>query len=98
MKMKVTRLETLSTIAQSPEYRGAHNQASKCFFWVEKIPCDLFCDTHHVGFYTQCYKVVFSMHLLGDPSLYAYQVKTGVTDLFVKTREYPNLQIWLRNA
>eukprot|EP00956_Cyclotella_meneghiniana_P039469 scaffold172367_cov25-Cyclotella_meneghiniana.AAC.1 len=28
MKMKVTRLETLSTIAQSPEYRGAHNQAS----------------------------------------------------------------------
>ena len=34
-----------------------------------------------------------SMHLLGDPSLYAYQVKTGVTDLFIKTREYLNLQI-----
>ena len=27
------------------------------------------------------------MHLLGDPSMYAYQVKTGVTDLFVKTRD-----------
>ncbi len=28
------------------------------------------------------------MHLLGDPSLLAYQYKTGVSDLIVKTREY----------
>jgi len=35
----------------------------------------------------QCYKVVFSMHLLGDPSLLLHQWKTGVKDLFVKTAE-----------
>jgi len=34
----------------------------------------------------QSYKVIFSMHLLGDPSLLAYQYKTGVSDLIVKTR------------
>lgn len=36
----------------------------------------------------QCYKVVFSMHLLGDPSLLAHQWKTGVTDLVVKTGKF----------
>lgn len=33
----------------------------------------------------QCYKVVLSMHLLGDPSLLLHQWKTGVKDLVVKT-------------
>ena len=33
----------------------------------------------------QCYKVVFSMQLLGDPSLLLHQWKTGVKDLVVKT-------------
>lgn len=59
------------------------------------------CNQYHVSYFVtliifvfamQCYKVVFSMHLLGDPSLYAYQVKTGVTDLFVKTREFQNVR------
>eukprot|EP01082_Thalassiosira_pseudonana_P015658 g14534.t1 g14534 contig9:2076053-2079490(+) len=35
----------------------------------------------------QSYKVIFSMHLLGDPSLLAHQVKTGVSDLVFKTRD-----------
>ena len=36
----------------------------------------------------QCYKVVFSMHLLGDPSLLLHQWKTGATDLVVKTGKF----------
>jgi hypothetical protein len=35
----------------------------------------------------QSYKVVFSMNLLGDPSLLAYQYKTGISDLVLKTRD-----------
>ena len=36
----------------------------------------------------QSYKVIFSMHLLGDPSLLAHQVKTGVSDLVFKTSKW----------
>lgn len=35
----------------------------------------------------QSYKVIFSMHLLGDPSLLAHEWKTGVTDLVSKTKD-----------
>ena len=35
----------------------------------------------------QSYKVIFSMHLLGDPSQLAHEWKTGVTDLVSKTRD-----------
>lgn len=34
----------------------------------------------------QSYKVVFSMHLLGDPSLLVHQWRTGVSDLVFRTR------------
>eukprot|EP00804_Cyclotella_cryptica_P012787 CCRYP_010547-RA/>CCRYP_010547-RA protein AED:0.05 eAED:0.05 QI:183/0.85/0.81/1/0.76/0.63/22/985/2990 len=69
---------------------------SPCFRYNEITATDRYCDvvdlatdvavSYVVKTIKQCYKVVFSMHLLGDPSLYAYQVKTGVTDLFTKTR------------
>lgn len=36
----------------------------------------------------QCYKVVFSMHLLGDPSLLLHQWKTGLTDIVIKTGKF----------
>lgn len=35
----------------------------------------------------QSYKVIFAMNLLGDPSLLAYQYKTGISDLVLKTRD-----------
>ena len=35
----------------------------------------------------QSYKVLFSMNLLGDPSLLAYQYKTGISDLVLLTRD-----------
>lgn len=35
----------------------------------------------------QSYKVIFSMHLLGDPSLLVHEWKTGVTDLVSQTHD-----------
>ena len=70
---------------------------SPSFKYKNVIETDRYCDildlardiatSYIVQTIKQSYKVVLSMHLLGDPTLWAHQVKTGFTDLFVKTGE-----------
>lgn len=43
----------------------------------------------------QAYKVIFSMQLLGDPSHLLFQYKSGVKDLFTKTRKCPVIFVLL---
>ena len=71
---------------------------SPCFEYSMVEESDQYCDIVDLGTdiatsyllqtIIQSYKVVFSMQILGDPSKYASQVKTGVKDLFTKTREW----------
>ncbi|KAL7543622.1 LOW QUALITY PROTEIN: hypothetical protein ACHAXR_013206 [Thalassiosira sp. AJA248-18] len=70
---------------------------SPCFRYTHVTYTDQYCDifdllsdiaiSYFVESIKQSYKVVFSMELLGDPSELLHQYKTGVTDLFTKTRD-----------
>jgi len=69
---------------------------SPTFRYSKEICTDQYCDifdllqeiakSYVMQTVKQAYKIVFSMQLLGDPSELIRQYKTGVRDLFVKTR------------
>ena len=81
---------------------GAHfAHVSPTFKYSELTDADRYCDiidlakdiiiSYVIQSIQQSYKVIFSMHLLGDPSLLAHEWKTGVTDLVSKTRKCSHL-------
>jgi hypothetical protein len=70
---------------------------SPTFTYTAIVDTDRYCDivelatdiviSYIIRSIKQSYKVLFSMNLLGDPSLLAYQYKTGISDLFLLTRD-----------
>lgn len=70
----------------SPTFRFSHVSYSETycalFDLIEEISGPYINQTIQQG-----YKVIFSMQLLGDPSKLLFQYKSGVKDLFTKTRK-----------
>jgi len=70
---------------------------SPTFRYATIIGTDHYCDilelardiaiSYIVQSIKQSYKVVFSMHLLGDPSFLVHQYRTGISDLVLRTRD-----------
>jgi hypothetical protein len=71
----------------SPTYTYSSVHYVDTYSDIIELAQDVF-DYYWMRTIKQCYKVVFSMHLLGDPSLLLHQWKTGATDLVVKTGKF----------
>lgn len=71
----------------SPTFRYASIQDTDRYTDIVELARDL-AISYIVSSIKQSYKVIFSMHLLGDPSLLAHQYRTGVSDLVFRTRKW----------
>lgn len=83
-------------VLYSTERSSSHKRSSQpCFKYPSVAYIDKFCDPIElvkdiVFFYVmqtikQSLKVVFSMQFLGDPTLLALQLRTGLSDLVIRT-------------